>query len=98
MKPDNVHIENCRSETTSAFRLSPLTSPILLAGTVLAFSVHMLALYIPMMQRIPQVAPIDVATLASLFGLALSLVLVMEIHKWWWRARLTRMRPPVVKG
>lgn len=85
----NVHIGNCRSETTSAFRLSPLSSPILLAGTVLAFSVHMLALHIPMLQRILHVAPVDVATLASLFGLALSLVLVMEIHKWWWRSRAT---------
>lgn len=85
----NLHIGNCRSETKSTFRLSPLTSPILLAGTLLAFSVHMLALHIPVTQRILRVAPVDFSTLATLFGLALSIVIVMEVHKWWSQDRLT---------
>ena len=85
----NLHVGNCRSETKSTFRLSPLTSPILLAGTILAFSVHMLALHVPMAQRILGVAPVGFPVLAGLFGLALSVVIIMEIHKWWWRARLT---------
>lgn len=86
----NLHIGNCRSETRSAFLLSPLTSPILLTGTLAAFSVHMLAMHVPFTQRILGVAPIDLSTMAILIGLALSIVLVMELHKWLWRVRLKR--------
>ncbi len=37
---ENIHIGNCRSETKSALVLSPLRSPILLAGTITAFLIH----------------------------------------------------------
>jgi magnesium-transporting ATPase (P-type) len=84
----NLHIGNCRSETKSAFRLSPLRSPILLGGAILAFAVHMLALHVPMAQRILGVAPVELPTLAAVFGLAMSIVVAIEIHKVWWRARL----------
>lgn len=86
----NLHIGNCRSETRSAFLLSPLTSPILLTGTIAAFSVHMLAMHVPFAQRILGVAPVELSTLAVLIGLALSIVLVMELHKWVWRVRRKR--------
>jgi magnesium-transporting ATPase (P-type) len=42
---ENIHIGNCRSETKSAFRLSPLRSPILLVGAISAFLMHVLAMY-----------------------------------------------------
>jgi magnesium-transporting ATPase (P-type) len=41
---ENFHIGNCRSETKSAFALSPLRSPILFYGTIIAFLVHVLAM------------------------------------------------------
>lgn len=84
---ENIHIVNCRSETTSALRLSLLNSPILLVGTILAFMVHLSAMHIPFMQRILRVEPVDFTTFVSLFGLALMIFVVMEIHKWWWKAR-----------
>ena len=45
----NFHIANCRSETKSAFAISPLRSPILMAGVATAFFVHFASLYIPLM-------------------------------------------------
>ncbi|HVS14020.1 MAG TPA: HAD-IC family P-type ATPase [Thermoanaerobaculia bacterium] len=83
----NLHIGNCRSETQSAFRLSPLTSPILLAGTLVAFSIHMLAMQVPLAQRILGVEPVGLRTIAALFALAVTIVIAMELHKWRWRAR-----------
>lgn len=87
---ENIHIGNCRSETVSVVRLSPLTSPILLSGTILAFLVHMVAMQLPVTQRILRVEPVEWATFASLLGLALTITGAMELHKWWWRVR--RMR------
>ncbi|MFO7494901.1 MAG: HAD-IC family P-type ATPase [Desulfobacterales bacterium] len=86
---ENIHIANCRSETTSAFRLSPFTSPILLSGTILALLVHMAAMHLPFTQRILRIEPVDFITFASLLGLALSVLAAMEIHKWWWNVRRT---------
>ncbi|GAB6190549.1 cation-translocating P-type ATPase [Desulfocastanea catecholica] len=82
-----IHIGNCRSETTSGLRLSPLKSPILLVGTVLAFLVHMIAMHIPFMQNILGIEPINFVTFAALLGLALTIFAAMEMHKWWWNIR-----------
>ncbi len=40
---ENFHVGNCRSETRSAFALSPLRSPTLFFGTVGAFLIHIAA-------------------------------------------------------
>ena len=84
---ENVHIANCRSETKSAFRMSLLTSPILLTGTLIAFSVHMVSMQLPLMQRFLHIEPVDLATFASMLGLALTVLVAMEIQKWLWRVR-----------
>jgi magnesium-transporting ATPase (P-type) len=90
---ENVHIGNCRSETQSALSLSPLRSPFLLAGAVCAFLVHLAAMHIPLLQSILRTEPIGMTTWASMFGLALTVFLTMEIHKWSWRTRQRRHRP-----
>lgn len=89
---ENFHVGNCRSETTTVFRLSLLSSPILLSGTILAFLVHMLAMQLPVTQRILRVEPIDFTTFVSLLGLALTITMAMELHKWWWRIRRINSR------
>jgi len=85
-----VHIGNCRSETRSAFRLSPFSSPILLAGTALAFLVHLLAMQLPLTQEILRIEPVDFETFATLLVLALLVLVAIEIHKGWWRWRRGR--------
>ena len=84
---ENVHIGNCRSETVSAFRLSPLRSPVLLAGTVIAFTIHALALYVPALRGILGTEPVALGTWAMLVTLALSVSVAMELHKWSWTLR-----------
>ena len=78
-----VHIGNCRSERISALHLSPLKSPILLTGTILALLIHATAMHIPFMQRLLHIEPLAMTTYAILMALSLSILLVMEIHKWW---------------
>ncbi len=83
----NIHIGNCRSETTSALFLSPFRSPILLGGAILAFLVHVASMHLPFMQQLLRTEPVSLSTWFELLGLALTVFVVMELHKWTWRLR-----------
>nr|BFD63998.1 HAD-IC family P-type ATPase [Bdellovibrio sp. HM001] len=78
---ENVMIGNCRSETKSAFSMSPLKNPYLLAGTLGAQLLHIGAMYIPFFQTTLGVAPVHLSDWIRLLGLALSVLLVMETYK-----------------
>ena len=84
---ENIHIGNCRSETKSALRFSPLRSPILLAGAVIAFTVHIAAMYTPIGQTLLETGPVAPTHWAALFLLAITIFPVMELHKWSWNLR-----------
>jgi Ca2+-transporting ATPase len=91
---ENIHIGNCRSETRSALRLSPLRSPFLLAGALTALLVHVVAMYLPLGQRVLGTEPVGLTTWVALLALALSVFLAMEVHKWTWALRF----PPTGRG
>jgi len=78
---ENVHVFNCRSEQRSVFRHSPLRNPILLIGTAVAQLVHIGAMYTPWLSDVLHIQPISPQHWLELLGLALSLLIVMEIHK-----------------
>lgn len=86
---ENVHIGNCRSETKSALLLSPLRSPILLAGAITALSIHVAAMYLPWGQALLGTAPLEAGQWLILLAIALIIFPSMELHKlsWWWRHR-----------
>jgi magnesium-transporting ATPase (P-type) len=87
---ENVHIGNCRSETKSALRLSPFRSPILLGGALIALLIHLGIMFVPLGQEILHVEPVSLTTFASLWALALSVFVAMEVHKWTWAMRTQR--------
>lgn len=84
---ENVHIGNCRSETKSAFVMSPFRSPILMAGTVAAFLIHVAAVYSPLGQRMLATDPVSMLQWLTLVPLALTVLAGIEIHKWLWKRR-----------
>jgi len=84
---ENVQIANARSETNSFFSLSPLKSPILLAGTILAFTIHMLAMVWAPIQKVLSVKPVTLNEFFTMLSVALILLLIIEIHKITWRYR-----------
>lgn len=85
---ENAHLGNARSETRSLFRMPPWESPILLAGAVGAFAVHVWALYVPAARAVLGTAPVGVETWLALGAVALTVVAAMELHKATWRRRL----------
>ncbi|WP_128226390.1 HAD-IC family P-type ATPase [Halobacteriaceae archaeon SHR40] len=84
-----INIGNARSETISLFRLSPLKSPILLAGTLTAFTVHVGSMYTSPGQAILETAPVSPSRWLVLLAVALTVAVAIEIHKLSWRYRHT---------
>jgi magnesium-transporting ATPase (P-type) len=78
---ENIHIGNCRSETKSVFQLAPWRSPILLIGMVTAFLIHVLMIYLPGGNQLLSTEPVNLTTWAMLISLSLTVLVVMEIHK-----------------
>jgi magnesium-transporting ATPase (P-type) len=82
-----VHLGNCRSETASLFRRSPLRAPFLLIAAVVAFLVHLLALYLPLLQGALHTQPLTLTQWLTFGALATSIAFVNEAHKLLWRRR-----------
>ncbi|MEL6248177.1 MAG: HAD-IC family P-type ATPase [Cyanobacteria bacterium J06627_15] len=76
-----IHIGNCRSESQSALQMSPLRSPILLVGTIIAFLVHIVMMYLPLGQTLLAITPVSLQTWAVLTVLSLTVLVPIELHK-----------------
>lgn len=77
----NFHVGNSRSERKSVFTLSPFSNPFLLIAALSALLVHASALYLPWTQFVLRVEPIELAAWARIVLVALSVVVVVEAHK-----------------
>lgn len=86
---ENFHIGNSRSETKSAFLISPVRSRLLLAGTASALAVHGAAMYTGFGRSMIKTEAVDLTTWLVLLTATSSIVAVMELHKlsWAWRSR-----------
>jgi magnesium-transporting ATPase (P-type) len=84
---ENVHLANCRSETRSALTLPLRRSPLLLAGTLTALAVHLLAMHWPPARRLLDVAPVNGREWLLLMAVAVTILPAIELHKWWCRRR-----------
>jgi magnesium-transporting ATPase (P-type) len=83
----NVDAFNARSETVSAFRMPLRHNQLLLLGVSAALLSHVAAMYVPLMQRVLSIAPLNGTAWLVLAAAALSLLAVMEAQKavWGWR-------------
>ena len=84
---ENVHLFNCRSETRSAFLMSPLRSPVLMLGLLAAFSIHVAMTYHPFGNVLLSTQPISADHWLRLLALSLPILVVMELHKLSWSLR-----------
>lgn len=79
---ENVQAFNSRSETRSAFRHNPLANPLLFYVTITAQLIHIGAMYIPGLNEVLGMQPVTLRLWLELVPVALSILLVMEVHKW----------------
>jgi magnesium-transporting ATPase (P-type) len=78
---ENIHVFNSRSESLSIFRHNPLRNPLLLFGTIAAQLIHITAMYTPWLSDVLQIKPISPQQWIELLGLALIVLVIMELHK-----------------
>lgn len=77
----NIHALNSRSEFRSLFRIPLLRNPFLMLAVPLAQLAHIGAMYVPGLSDVLQIQPISLAEWLQLLALAMSLVIVEELHK-----------------
>lgn len=87
---ENFHVGNCRSETRSAFAISPLRSPVLFFGTLGAFLIHVAGMYVPALQEVLSTKPVEWRLWGVALAVSLLIIPAVELHKWWWSKRTTR--------
>lgn len=78
---ENFHVFNSRSELVSVFRVPLRNNILLVAGVVVAQGLHILAMHLPGLQRVLQVAPVSPREWAGMLLLASVILVVMEIFK-----------------
>lgn len=83
----NFHVLNCRSETKSFFSVPLKNNYVLIIGMVLAQLLHISASYIPGLKETLQLMPITFNEWIKLVPTAASILVLMEIFKWWLRRR-----------
>lgn len=86
----NYHVFNARSEYESAFRVPLQRNVFLIVGVVAALGLHIAAMYIPFLQGVLDLNPVSLADFGLMAGLAVSILVVMEIFKLIWRWRSKR--------
>ena len=86
----NVDAINARSETLSVLRLPLRNNPVLLAGISVALGLHVAAMYVPWLQGVLAVEPPSDFDWQLLPALAVSLLVLMEMQKYWRRSRAQR--------
>ncbi|MDX1553547.1 MAG: HAD-IC family P-type ATPase [Marinobacter sp.] len=77
----NIHALNSRSEFRSLFRIPLLRNPFLMLAVPLAQLAHIGAMYTPGLSDVLQIQPISVKEWLQMLALALSLLVVEELHK-----------------
>jgi len=82
------HVLNCRSEEKSAFAKNPFTNRLLLIGTLVSLAAHVGAMYVAPTQFLLRLEPLGLETWGRIAMVALSVILVVEIHKMLRRPRL----------
>jgi magnesium-transporting ATPase (P-type) len=77
----NIHIFNCRSEYKSTFKIPVNKNYLLILFVLAAQGIHILSMHIPFMQDILRIQPISLQQWLLILGLALPVLLVMELFK-----------------
>lgn len=77
----NMHVFNCRSEKTSAFKIPIKNNYVLIIGVIIAQGIHLLAMQSGLMQNILGVSPIPANEWIMLLILASSIMFIMEGFK-----------------
>lgn len=75
------HVMNCRSETTSIFRIPFKNNPVLLGGMALAFVIHILATEVPFLQSLLRTQSLPIQYWLQFAAIGVVIMIVLEVYK-----------------
>jgi len=73
---------NCRSETQSIFKMSPMSNPFLFFSMVAAFFAQLAVLYVPALQWVFRTGPIAAGEWLQILMVSATVIAVVEMDKW----------------
>lgn len=76
------HVMNCRSESTSVFRIPLKNNPILILGMFIAFVLHVLATEVPFLQSLLRTESLPIQYWLIYAAAGVVILVVLEIYKW----------------
>lgn len=79
---------NCRHESKSIFQINPFSNKFLVGATLIVISLQLLAVYNPLMQKFLRTAPLELSEWLVIIPIAVSIVFVEEIRKFFYRRKL----------
>lgn len=81
---------NCRSETQSIFRMSPISNPFLFFSMIAAFLAQLAVIYVPALQWVFRTEPLSINEWLRIGLVTITIVIVVEIDKLIRRRRLIK--------
>jgi calcium-translocating P-type ATPase len=88
---ENVHALNSRSENQSVVNVPFFSNPVLLVGILVAQAIHIGSMYTPGINDLLQIEPVSFTLWLQLLGVALSLFIIDEGHKFLERRKARRV-------
>ncbi len=76
---------NCRSENKSIFQMNPLENKFLIGATFIVVFLQLAAVYFPPLQKILRTVPLAFSDWLMIIPIALSIVFVEEVRKFFYR-------------
>jgi Ca2+-transporting ATPase len=80
---------NCRSETKSIFRMSPMSNPFLFYAMIAAFFAQLAVLYVPALQWVFRTVPLTMTEWLEIVLITVTIIIAVEIDKWIRRRKLS---------
>ena len=89
---ENVQACQARSETHAFWRISWKRTQFFVVGVGAALLLHLVALQMPVFQKILGIAPVSGRHFVACAAGAFAVAAFGGFHKWWWRVRNTKTR------
>jgi magnesium-transporting ATPase (P-type) len=93
-----LYLLQCRSIRTSAFKMNPMSNPLIYAGIACTLLFQAIFVYVPPMNLIFHSAPLSFSDWLACAAVASAVLPVMAVEKSLYEKRLQQLKPPAPQG
>lgn len=87
----NMHVLNCRSETSSILKVSIKSNPLIIFSILSAIFLQVLFSEVPFLSKFLQTTSIPITHMLILFAISTTIIFIMEIYKYLKRKSIKKM-------